>query len=122
MKCPRCGAEADGMPSSCPACGTVLAPVPPDPMEDVVPVLATRDATLLPVVTSLLEAEGIPCGVENAAGERVWGWGGGPIQYGDLVHAVRVVVARENEQAARELIAAQVPPEALEAAAEESHE
>jgi hypothetical protein len=75
MYCPRCGQEFIVTATVCSDCGVALVealpPVPEQERSEEAPemeletVLRTRDPALIPVVVSLLEAEGIPCLVQG---------------------------------------------------------
>jgi hypothetical protein len=64
MFCPDCGAEYRPEIRECADCGVPLVPAlppeqVPEPDAKIVPVFRTTDATVLPIVTSLLESAGI---------------------------------------------------------------
>ena len=66
----------------------------------VVPVLETNDASELAVAKSLLDAEGIECEIRGESGEETLGLGPLPGATGPM----RLMVAREDEEAARDLL------------------
>ena len=67
----------------------------------VVAVLVTNDAAALVVAKSLLDAEGIECEVLGESGQEALGLGPLPGATGPM----QLMVAREDEEAARELLA-----------------
>ena len=84
-----------------------------------VTVLETHDALLTPVVKSLLEAEGIPCVVYNEfpqdlIGSRL------VLGYNPLLGPMRVEVAAEHADAARELVDHHLSAAEADALADES--
>src|SRR5262249_7573715 len=77
------------------------------PFEDdpgFVAVLVTSDAAELAVAKSLLDAEGIECEVEGESGQEVLGLDPLPGATGPM----RLMVARADEEAARELLAQRI--------------
>ncbi len=70
----------------------------------VVAVLVTNDAAALAIAKSLLDAEGVECEVRGESGEEMLGLGPFPGVTGPM----RLMVAREDEEAARGLLTQQV--------------
>jgi hypothetical protein len=105
----------------CAACGSEskVTDTEADPDAELACVELVRSSSEYEVVASLLEAEGIPVALHNHVGFALRGLADGPFTWDPTYDAVRVMVPKAFEQAARELIAAQVPPDA-EADAEES--
>ena len=113
VNCPSCGHELPESAERCTACGAELAGAPEDAPADALPealvtVLESADATLIPVVRSLLEAEGIPCVVENDVLQDTIGGGRFGMGFNPAVGPVHVRVAPEDEEAARALLAHRV--------------
>lgn len=111
MFCPRCGMEYPDAELTCRRCEAALVAGPPIPGHDqaewvdLVTVLETGDETLLTVIKSLLEAEGVPCLLDGERVQDLVGFGRF-IPEGNLATGpVRVQVRGEHEQAARDLIA-----------------
>ena len=67
----------------------------------VVAVLVTNDASALAVAKSLLDAEGVECEVQGESGQETLGLGPFPGATGPM----RLMVARKDEEAARNLLA-----------------
>ena len=118
MYCPQCGTEYREGVATCSECGVALEAAPPpearDEVEwaDRVTVLVTIDPALLAIARSLLDAEGIKCFVQGGESQSVFGASGLP---GEVGGPMRLAVAREDEEPARALLAAQelasdVPP------------
>ena len=113
MKCPNCGQDLAPGAESCPACSSSLAgadtpPVPGAP--DLVTILETNDPSLLPVLQSLLQAEGIPCVVTNEVAQDFIGYGRLVTGFNPVIGPAHLQVAPENVEAARALIAFHVAP------------
>lgn len=67
--CPSCRGEFVAELSTCPDCEVPLVGELPEVEtsdDDLVEVFRTGDATLLPVIVSLLDASGVPCIVQGA--------------------------------------------------------
>lgn len=109
MNCPNCAHELPESAERCPACNVELAGS--DDVETseapqaLVTVLETTDATLIPVVRSLLEAEGIACTPANEVSQDMLGWGRLGVGYNPLLGPAFLQVALADEEAARALIA-----------------
>jgi hypothetical protein len=71
---------------------------------DLVAVLVTNDAAALAVAKSLLDAEGVACEIMGESGQETLGLGPLPGASGPT----QLMVAREDEVAARELLAQRV--------------
>ena len=69
-----------------------------------VAVLVTNDAAVLAVAKSLLDAEGVECEVLGESGQETLGLGPLPGATGPM----QLMVAREDEETARALLAQQV--------------
>jgi hypothetical protein len=72
----------------------------PDDLE-IIPVLVTNDASALAIAKSLLDAEGIECEVWGESGQETLGLGPLPGATGPM----QLMVARKDEEAARDLLA-----------------
>ena len=109
MFCPDCGAEYRPEFSVCAECGVPLVPaLPPDegdPDAKIVPVFRTTDATVLPIVTSLLESAGIDYYVqgEEALGLIPVGSMGSAVSRASLGAIVHV--NDEDAESVREMLA-----------------
>ncbi len=114
MKCPSCSVELADDVLRCEACGTEFGVEDPgddaDPDAELACVELVRSSSEYEVVASLLEAEGIPVALHNHVGFALRGLADGPFTWDPAYDAVRVMVPRAFEQAARELIATQVSP------------
>jgi hypothetical protein len=75
--------------------------VPPDDELIEVPVLVTNDASALAIAKSLLDAEGVLCEIQGESGQEILGLTPLPGVTGPM----RLMVARKDEEAARELLA-----------------
>ena len=109
VNCPNCGSSVTEGVERCPACDVELTWVEDDAdpahgTDALVTVLETSDLTLVPVVQSLLEAEGIPCIVENELLQSMIGIGHVGANSNLIVGPMRVNVALEHAEAARELV------------------
>ncbi|HEY3216845.1 MAG TPA: DUF2007 domain-containing protein [Candidatus Eisenbacteria bacterium] len=71
---------------------------------DLETVLQTSDPTLLPVVRSLLEAEGIPCFARGEQLQEFLGWGRFPSGINLITGPVQLQVPRERSDEARQLL------------------
>lgn len=103
MRCSRCGNENPDGTTTCLDCNANLVSDPSDEELDIVPVLVTNDAPQLAIAKSLLDAEGIECEVLGESGQETLGLGPFPGASGPM----RLMVAREDEEAARALLAQQ---------------
>ena len=101
MYCPECGAEYREGIYECADCGSPLTQEPPAPPsdEDLVSVFRSADAGLLPVIKSLLAAEGIPFTVQGdeTSGLFPFGSAGGGADGRRLGAVVRVPASRAAE-------------------------
>ena len=111
MDCPKCGRDiAEGV-SRCRHCDVPLTWVeeagedPAHRPDALVTVLKTTDPMLMPVVRSLLEAEGIPCTASNEVLQDVMGGGRLGTGFSVIVGPMVLQVASEDEDEARALIA-----------------
>jgi Putative prokaryotic signal transducing protein len=123
MNCPKCGGTLDEGNLRCASCGAAFELVErevrgEDMASDYIEVLRIEDPTMGPVVTSLLEAEGIPVVVVNDATQDLIGLGRFASGYNPLLGPAVVCVERKNEDAARALIAEQWPAETVPRAAD----
>jgi hypothetical protein len=110
MFCPQCGTEYPKGVTKCAECGVDLVAELPDADVDLVAILVTSDPAQLSVAISLLEAEGIECETHGESGQEVLGLGPLPGATGP----VRLLVAAEDEEAARALLAQQSGPTAAD--------
>ena len=117
MFCPRCGTEYREGVTRCAECDVELTADPPEPVAEPVPeweelatVLATSDATLIPVVKSLLEAEGIPCFARGEGLQEFMGLGRLGAGTNLVTGLVEIQVPKEREAEARALLAARDVP------------
>ena len=103
LYCDRCHTSyPDG--TRCPACGAALTPREREEEEDLVPVLRTSDPSFLPVAQSVLEAAGIPYVIQG--GETAGLFPLGPFGRGLFRDGLgaSILVPREREEEARELL------------------
>ena len=112
MFCPNCRAEYQPGIVVCPDCDTDLVeglPPPEPPSElDLVSVFETADVSLLPVLKSLLQSAEIPFftqGDEALGVLPVGRVGAGGISAGGHGLVASILVPRERQQEARELLA-----------------
>ena len=110
MRCPKCGHDLPGVVDRCPGCDVALTWVddgedPEHAPDALVAVLQTSDATLMPVVRSLLEAEGIRCYVGNDVLQDLLAGGRIGMGYNIAVGSMVLRVAASDAEAARALIA-----------------
>jgi hypothetical protein len=101
MFCPQCAKEYPEGVKTCGDCGVALVAELAANDMDLVPVLVTGEHAELAIAKSLLEAEGIACETEGEAGQETLGAGPLPGATG----SVRLLVAREDAEAARDLLA-----------------
>lgn len=108
MFCPVCESEFREGITECPDCEVPLVEALPPPPEDepLTEVFRTGDASLLPVVKSVLAAAGMPHIVqgEEASGLFPFGPGAGADSDGRLLAAV-VLVPEDRAEEARALLA-----------------
>jgi hypothetical protein len=112
VNCPKCGHDLPESAERCPACNAELTETiaaSEDVPVELVTVLESPDPTLLPVVRSLLEAEGIRCWIENEALQDLIGGGRMVTGFNPIVGPAYIQVAPEDEEAARALIAHRFP-------------
>jgi hypothetical protein len=109
VKCPYCGTVVVEGAESCTQCDSRITWsdgeatfVTPDTY---VPVFTAWDATVLPVVESLLESNGIPFTVANEDTQDIVGLGRAGMGFNPIVGPPVVRVPTGYEDAARELIA-----------------
>ncbi len=100
MFCPRCGTQYPEGVTTCDKCGVALVARLTGEEPDLVPVFEAGDHVELAVARSLLEAEGIECETQGEAGQEVFGLTPFPGAAG----TVRLLVAREDLEAARALL------------------
>lgn len=121
MNCPRCGGAVEEGAPACLACGLELEwteePDEGDAQDDLVCVLRVTNPAVLPVLTSLLQAEGIPVALQNDAGTTTLALPDEPYPWSARHNPTRIMVPRQHEQAARALVVAQLP-----APAEDEHD
>jgi hypothetical protein len=114
MKCPRCGVALETEITPCPHCGVEIDWVS-DPAQNVpddeafVTVMPVWDAAALPVIESLLTAEGIPYMVANETVQDFLFLGRLPTGYNMGTGPPVIRVPREHAEAARELLEKLVP-------------
>jgi hypothetical protein len=115
MYCPECRNEYQDGVDRCPECGVALVESLPEEDEgpeesidwrDLETILVTSDTALVPVVRSLLEAEGIPCFVQGEALQDLAGIGRLASGANMVFGATKIQVPREYVQNARDLLAA----------------
>jgi hypothetical protein len=111
MKCPSCEAEMADDAVRCAACGaeSKVEDSEPDPDAELVCVELVRTSLEQAVIVSLLAAEGIPVAVHNETGPALRGISDGPFSWSPPLGAVRIMVPKECEEAARGLLAEQLP-------------
>jgi len=113
MECPVCRADVADDALKCAGCGTELtsdaAETQGEPNMELVCIEEVRDPSRCAVLASLLGAEGIPVALHNAVGPMLRGISDGPFTWDATFGGVRLMVPRSFEQAARELVEAQVP-------------
>ena len=103
MLCPQCGTENPDDATRCLDCHAMLVAGSSTDDSPLVPVLVTNDAAALAIAKSLLDAEAIECEIQGESGQETLGLGPLP----GVTGPVRLLVAREDEEAARELLAQQ---------------
>jgi len=109
--CPSCRGEFVGELSTCPDCEIPLVQELPEVVEDegeLVEVFRTGDATLLPVIVSLLDASGVPCIVQG--GEAAGGLFPLGAAAGKALAALILVPESRAEEARALLVAAPEVP------------
>ena len=104
MFCPKCKTEFETEIEECPDCGVPLVEtLPPDldsPEEEMIPVFETTDASLLPVIKSVLDSAGISYVIQGDEAFSLFPIGGfsssaGKHGFSAIVH----VPARQLEEA-----------------------
>lgn len=107
MSCPRCGADNAAGAAVCAACGAPLAAADaPRPKGPLVEVYRTADASLLPVIESVLMGEGIDFLVHGEEGQALFplgSIGGGP---DERFLGAEVLVREDDAEKARAALAA----------------
>jgi len=106
MFCPQCRAEYREGIQECPECGVALvAALAPDeagePDVRLVKVFTTGEASLLPVVHSLLDGAGIEYFAKNEEVQDLFGWGRLGTNYSYVSGPVEFLVREDDEAAAR---------------------
>jgi hypothetical protein len=106
MKCPQCQHENPGDRTTCMECGAALVASDEraEPDAKLVQVFETGDATLIPIVRSMLDEEGIEHLVQGEGVQELVGLGrvgGGNIAAGP----VRLFVREDDAPRASELLA-----------------
>jgi len=106
MFCPACEAEFRTGITECPDCEVPLVEELPPPPEDepLTEVFRTGDASLLPVVKSVLAAAGMPHIVQGEEAQGLFPFGPSSQSDGRLLAAV-VLVPEDRAEEARELLA-----------------
>lgn len=112
MFCPECGAEyRDGI-VQCADCDVTLTPSPPEPAfpddEPTVGVFRSADASLLPVIKSLLTAEGIPFSVQGDEASGLFPFGAGGIMPDSIRMGAVIRVPESRAEEARALLESNV--------------
>ena len=121
MYCPQCRAEyRDGI-ERCPQCDVALvAALPADAADEqpdakLVKVYASGEASMIPVVQSLLDSAGIEYLAKGEEAQDLFGWGRLGTSYSYVTGPVEFLVREEDEAAARavlEELAVAVPEDA----------
>ena len=119
MECPYCGSVVTPGAQACTQCEVRIVwngdeaefQVP----DSFVPVFVAYDAAMLPVVESLLAANGIPFVVPNDTTQDLVGLGRAGIGYNPIIGPPTVKVPSDRAQTARELIASVREPQSEEA-------
>jgi hypothetical protein len=115
MFCPVCGDEYQAGFTRCADCDVDLTAKPPPGIEEAAPfelvtVLETGDQSLVAVAKSVLDGAGIPCIARNERLQNLFGWGTIGTGFNAAMGPIRVQVLREDEQVAKELLAANSAP------------
>ncbi len=109
MRCPDCGTSITPQAETCLQCGVRIVwdggTAEFYPPETFVPVFVAYDPAMLPVVESLLTANGIPFVVPNEVTQDIMGLGRLAGGYNLIVGPPVVRVSSEHAQAASKLIA-----------------
>jgi hypothetical protein len=114
--CPVCGDEYRAGISRCTDCDADLVENPPTGIEtaepfELVTILETGDQSQVAVLKSMLEGAGIPCIARNERLQNLFGWGTVGTGYNVAMGPIRLQVLREDEETARELMAATPTPD-----------
>ena len=111
MFCPVYGDEYRPGFSRCSDCDVELTEKPPSKIQDAPPfelvtVLETGDQSLVAVAKSVLDGAGIPCIARNERLQNLFGWGTIGTGFNAAMGAIRLQVLQEDEEVAKELLAA----------------
>ena len=112
MFCPECGAEfRDGI-YECADCKVALSTSPPQPAfpddEPTVGVFRSADASLLPVIKSVLAAEDIPFSVQGDEASGLFPFGAGGIMPDSIRMGAVIRVPESRAEEAKALLESQV--------------
>ena len=108
MYCPSCGEKYKWYESECPNCQVALLEVPageaPNPAVELVSVLETTEAGVLPLARLALEQEGIEYAVQNRGlSDQIFGRRSS-MTVGETDTPLYIVVRAEDESRAREVL------------------
>jgi len=111
MTCPACGRSVRASDVQCPACGVTLFAPPADaggdtaqPDMELVPILRTEDYGLLPILRSMLDAEGIDHVVRGGASRDLFAFLRGAAGSAIPGGPTEIVVRAEDAPRARALL------------------
>lgn len=121
MYCQQCGAEYTEGITLCPSCGVALTNEPPPvpDFEGLTPVLETEDGSLAQVAGTLLEVEGIPFFTASDNVQDILGDGRFTPGFQLVMGPMKLLVAEEHAERAREVLA-ELPGQVVEEAAPEA--
>ena len=117
MVCPECRSEFTAGTERCPDCGVALVETLPPANPDQpawIEVIETADPSLLPVLESALDAAGIPCTVAGEEAVGIFPLGLNDTHFAQSGIAARLLVPREREAEAREILATTANAEGLD--------
>jgi hypothetical protein len=108
MFCPDCGVEYREGFTRCADCNVDLVeeppPIPEPPSGELVTVLETGDQTLVMLARGILDSAGIPYFAKNDQLQNLFALGRVGSGFNIAVGPVRILVPREDEEAAKALL------------------
>jgi hypothetical protein len=113
MYCPECGAEYREGFAECSDCGVPLTAEPPEREmpddEETVGVFRTADASLLPVLKSVLTAAGVPFSVQGDESSGLFPFGSAGMMPDSVRMGAVIRVPQSRAEEAKALLESELP-------------